>query len=146
VRAETKAATGFITLTAEGRAHWSARSYAALAREGYMRNPVAHRAVRMIAEAAASVPWLLYEGEAERPDDPLLALLARPNGRMAGVEFLEALYGHLMLSGSAFCEGVRLGGALRELHLLRPDRMRVVEGRDGWPEAYEYRVGAHCRR
>jgi len=142
---ETKA-SGFITLTAEGRAHWSSRSYAGLSREGFMKNPVAHRAVRMIAEAAASVPWLLYEGEDERPGDPLLALIARPNGRMAGVEFFEALYGHLLLSGNAFVEGVRIGGGLRELHLLRPDRMRVIEGRDGWPEAYEYRVGAHQRR
>ena len=143
--AETKA-SGFFALTAEGRAHWSSRSYASLSREGFMKNPVAHRAVRMIAEAAASVPWLAYAGEAEQPDAPLLALLARPNGRMAGTDFFETLYGHLMLSGNAFVQGVRVGEDLRELHLLRPDRMRVVEGRDGWPEAYEYRAGSHVRR
>ena len=143
--AETKA-SGFFALTAEGRAHWSSRSYASLAREGFMKNPVAHRAVRMIAEAAASVPWLAYEGEEERADEPLLALLARPNGRMAGTDFFETLYGHLMLSGNAFVEGLRVGEDLRELHLLRPDRMRIVEGRDGWPEAYEYRAGNHVRR
>lgn len=142
---ETKA-TGFVTLTAEGRARWSSRSYASLAREGFMKNPVAHRAVRMIAEAAASVPWLTYQGDEELADDPLGALLARPNGRMGGNEFFEALYGHLVLSGNAFVEGVRIGTGLRELHLLRPDRMRVIEGRDGWPEGYEYRVGAQVRR
>ena len=32
----------------------------------------------------------------------------------------------------------RVGGRLRELHVLRPDRMKVVPGADGWPEAYEY--------
>ncbi|MGB3812444.1 MAG: phage portal protein [Shinella sp.] len=143
--AETKA-SGFFALTAEGRAHWSSRSYASLSREGFMKNPVAHRAVRMIAEAAASVPWLAYEGEAERPDDARLALLARPNGRMAGTDFFETLYGHLLLSGNAFVEGVRIGEELRELHLLRPDRVRIVEGRDGWPEAYEYRTANHVRR
>ncbi len=143
--AETKA-SGFFALTAEGRAHWTSRSYAALSREGFMKNPVAHRAVRMIAEAAASVPWLAYEGETERPEDARLALLARPNGRMAGTDFFETLYGHLLLSGNAFVEGVRVGEALRELHLLRPDRMRILEGRDGWPEAYEYRAGNHVRR
>ncbi|MBD9371529.1 phage portal protein [Rhizobium sp. ARZ01] len=141
-----KKATGFVTLTAEGRARWSSRSYASLAREGFMKNPVAHRAVRMIAEAAASVPWLVYEGEDELADDPLAELLVRPNGRMGGNEFFEALYGHLLLSGNAFVEGVRIGAGLRELHLLRPDRMRVIEGRDGWPEAYEYRVGGSVRR
>ena len=143
--AETKAA-GFFALTAEGRAHWSSRSYASLSREGFMKNPVAHRAVRMIAEAAASVPWLAYDGEAERPEAPALALLRRPNGRMAGTDFFEMLYGHLLLSGNAFVEGVRVGEELRELHLLRPDRVRIIEGRDGWPEAYEYRTGNHVRR
>ena len=142
---EAKAA-GFFTLTAENRAHWSSKTYGSLAREGFMRNPVAHRAVRMIAEAAASVPWLAYAGEAERPDDPALALMRRPNGRMSGTDFLETLYGHLLLSGNAFVEGVRIGEDVRELHLLRPDRVRILEGRDGWPEAYEYRVGAHVRR
>lgn len=143
--AETKA-SGFFTLTAEGRAHWSSRSYASLSREGFMKNPIAHRAVRMIAEAAASVPWLAYEGESERPGDGRLALLSRPNGRMAGTDFFETLYGHLLLAGNAFVEGVRVGDELRELHLLRPDRVRIVEGRDGWPEAYEYRTGNHVRR
>ncbi|WP_420102656.1 phage portal protein [Bosea sp. (in: a-proteobacteria)] len=143
--AETKA-SGFFTLTAEGRAHWSSRSYASLSREGFMKNPIAHRAVRMIAEAAASVPWLAYEGESERPGDARLTLLSRPNGRMAGTDFFETLYGHLLLAGNAFVEGVRVGDELRELHLLRPDRVRIVEGRDGWPEAYEYRTGNHVRR
>lgn len=142
---ETKA-SGFFALTAEGRAHWSSRSYASLSREGFMKNPVAHRAVRMIAEAATSVPWLAFDGETERPEAPALALLRRPNGRMAGTDFFEMLYGHLMLSGNAFVEGVRVGEELRELHLLRPDRVRIIEGRDGWPEAYEYRTGNHVRR
>ena len=35
---------------------------------------------------------------------------------------------------------------MRELHLLRPDRVGIVEGRDGWPEAYDYRVGGLVRR
>lgn len=143
--AETKA-SGFFALTAEGRAHWSSRSYASLSREGFMKNPVAHRAVRMIAEAAASVPWLAYAGEREQPDDARLALITRPNARMAGTDFFETLYGHLLLSGNAFVEGLRIGDDLRELHLLRPDRVRIVEGRDGWPEAYEYRTGNHVRR
>jgi len=30
-----------------------------------MANAIAYRAVRMIAEAAASVPWLLYDGASE---------------------------------------------------------------------------------
>jgi HK97 family phage portal protein len=143
---ETKAASSFIAIAQEGRAHWTGRSYAALAREGFMRNPVAHRAVRLISEAAANVPLLVYEGTEERTEHPVLALLARPNGRMGGHDFLETLYGHLLLSGNAYIDAAEIGGTVRELHLLRPDRVRILEGRDGWPEAYEYRVGNLVRR
>ncbi|HEX5958323.1 MAG TPA: phage portal protein, partial [Hyphomicrobiaceae bacterium] len=58
---------------------WAPRDYAAFAREGVMQNAVLYRAVRMIAEAAASVPLLLYQGEDEITDHPLLDLIARPN-------------------------------------------------------------------
>jgi phage portal protein BeeE len=85
---ERKDARGFIALQLAGEASWTQRDYAALAREGFMRNPVAHRAVRMIAEAAASIPWLLYEGTREHDTHPLLDLLAHPNPRQDGAAFL----------------------------------------------------------
>ncbi|MGG2476246.1 phage portal protein, partial [Rhizobium sp. BR5] len=49
---ERKMATGgFMAVAVQGgQAFWSGRSYAALAREGFMKNPVAHRAARMVAE------------------------------------------------------------------------------------------------
>lgn len=47
---------GLVALHGQGEPRWTRRDYAALAREGYMRNPVVHRAVRMVAEAAACVP------------------------------------------------------------------------------------------
>jgi HK97 family phage portal protein len=148
--AEVKMAAGvasaFAVLASEGTPHWSGRSYAALARTGFMRNPVAYRAVRMIAEAAAAVPWLAYEGAAEVADHPALSLLLRPNGRQGGPDFFEALYGHLLLSGNAYVEPLAIGGSLRELHLLRPDRVSVVEGRDGWVTGYDYRAGGGTRR
>ena len=122
------------------------RSYAGLAREGYMNYPVAHRAVRLVSEAAASVPWLAYRDGVETADHEVLALIAQPNARQGGGEFFEALYGQLLLSGNAYLLPVSAGTRLAELHLLRPDRMRVLEGRDGWPEAYEYRAGSRVRR
>jgi HK97 family phage portal protein len=130
----------------EGAADTAPRSYAALAREGYLRNPVAHRAVRLVSEAAASVPWLAYRDGAEDPDHAALGLLRQPNGRQAGGEFFEALYGQLLISGNAFLLPVVAGTRLMELHLLRPDRVRLVEGGDGWVEAVEYRAGSRVRR
>ena len=85
-----------------------------------------HRSVRLISETASAVPWLLYEGAAELDVHPLLTLLDRPNQRQAGASFLEALYGHLLISGNAYAELIDAGQGARELHLLRPDRVSVV--------------------
>jgi HK97 family phage portal protein len=135
-----------IALYIAGRPVWTPRDYAALAREGFQRNPVVHRAVRLVAEAAASLPLSLAEGGRLVEPHPLTALLARPNPREGGARFLESLYGHLLVSGNAYVEAVAIDGAPRELYALRPDRMRVVPGPDGWPAAYDYAVGAEAAR
>src|SRR5581483_5918423 len=117
---------------------WSPRDYAAFAREGFMQNAIVYRSVRMVAEAAASVPLLLYEGDEEIAEHPLLDLLARPNPICSAPDLLESWYGFLLVSGNAYLEAVGVGGAVRELYALRPDRMKVVPGPGGWPEAFEY--------
>ncbi len=130
----------------DGRAVWTPRDYAALAREGFQRNAIVHRAVRLVAEAAASLPITLKHEGRELAAHPLLSLMARPNAREGGQRFLESVYGHLMVSGNAYVEAVGVDGAPSELYALRPDRMRVVPGADGWPAAYEYNVGAQTVR
>ena len=129
-----------------GRARWTPRDYAALAREGYLTNAIVHRAVRLIAENAASCGFLLYEGAQERDAHPLSQLLSRPNARQDGASFFEALYAHMLLAGNAYVEAVALDGEVRELYALRPDRMKVAPGHDGWPEAYEYSVAGRSVR
>lgn len=129
-----------------GRARWTPRDYAALAREGYLTNAIVHRAVRLIAENAASCGFLLYEGAQEREAHPLLQLLSRPNARQDGASFFEALYAHMLLAGNAYVEAVALGDEVRELYTLRPDRMKVVPGHDGWAEAYDYSVAGRSVR
>jgi HK97 family phage portal protein len=130
-----------------GRPAWTPRDYASLAREGFARNPVVYRSVRMIAEAAAAAPWLVYEGEREVEErHPLLTLLRRPNPAQSGAALMEAVYGHLLVAGNAYVEAVTLDGTPRELFALRPDRMRVVPGADGWPQAFEYTAGARTVR
>ncbi len=129
-----------------GQPVWTPRDLAALAREGFARNAVVYRSVRMIAEAASSVPLYLFDGEHEVDTHPLLALLARPNPTQCGPDLLEACYGHLLIAGNAYLEAVAVDGAVRELHVLRPDRMKVVPGSDGWPEAYDYTVGGQTVR
>jgi HK97 family phage portal protein len=144
--AKASRAAQLVALQTSGRARWTPRDYGALAREGYLKNAIVHRAVKLVAENAGAVAWLLYEGDREHDRHPLLDLLARPNPRQDGASFLETLVSHLQLAGNAYVEAVTIEGRVRELYALRPDRMRVVAGSDGWPEAYEYHVGGRSLR
>ncbi len=143
---KTAPANGYISLHETGLANWSSRNYLSMSREGFMKNPIAHRAIRMISETAANVPWTLFENETELSDHPALKLLQKPNNVSGAADFLEGLYGHLLLSGNAFVKVLTDGETPLELHALRPDRIRVISGRDGWPEAFEYQVSNHKER
>ncbi|MFN0192669.1 MAG: phage portal protein [Aestuariivirga sp.] len=129
-----------IAFHTQGQAQWTPRNYAAMAREGFQGNAIGYRCVRMIAEAAASIPLLVYEGDGDVAGHPLVSLLAKPNPGQGGREFLESVYGFLLISGNAYVEAAEVTGSPRELYALRPDRMKVVASSSGWPEAYEYSV------
>lgn len=141
-RAERKGAPAFVAWSAPGRPVWSGRDYAALARDGYGRNAVAHRCVRMIAEAAAGAPLRVGPGH-----HPLARLLARPNPEQTGVELMETFFSCLQVAGNAFIEASALAdGPPEELFVLRPDRVAVIPGARGWPVGWEYRVNGQSRR
>ena len=130
-----------------GRVAWSPRDVASLTRSGFQGNPVGFRAVRMIAEAAAALPLVCQDAERRYETHPVLDLTGRPNGGQGRAEFLEAVYGHLLLAGNAYVEAVPgLGSLPGELHVLRSDRMNLVPGADGWPVAYDYKVGGRTHR
>lgn len=137
---------GGMAVYVTGRPLWTSRDGTALAREGFQRNPIVHRCVRLMAEAAASIPLTLIRGAEELASHPIAALLARPNPRESGTGFLEAVYGHLLVSGNAYLQAASAGGEPREIYALRPDRMRVLAGPDGWPAGYEYGVGGRVLR
>jgi HK97 family phage portal protein len=143
---ETKSSPPLIALQLMGQPCWTPRNYASLARNGVMQNAVVYRCVRTIAEAAASVPLLLYEGEKELSTHPLLALLTSPNVRESGAALFERWYAFLQCAGNAYLQAITLQGETRELYVLRPDRMTVIEGADGWPLAYEYCVNGRTSR
>ena len=146
-------AARLIAIESGGRARWTPRDYAALAREGYTRNAIVHRAVRLIAESIGGLSFVLYEGTAEHTAHPLLDLMARPNPRQDGASFLESVASHLLLAGNAYIEAVSIADeaasqnqSVRELYALRPDRMKVVPGPDGWPQGFEYTVSGQSVR
>src|ERR1700710_2768456 len=88
----------------------TARDYASLAREGVMQNAIVYRCVRTIAESAASVPFLLYDGAAELGAHPLLALLARPNSEEDGIAFFARWYSFLQCAGNSYLEAAAANG------------------------------------
>jgi HK97 family phage portal protein len=140
-----------MALFGAGHARHPARDGAGLAERGYRGNPIAFRCVRMIAEAAASLDLLFRIDGQETDDHPAAELIRRPNPRLNQRAFLEALYGHLLISGNAYLEQVSLAvepglAAPSELHVLRPDRMKLENGPSGWPEAYVYGTGSQAVR
>ncbi|HWD50137.1 MAG TPA: phage portal protein, partial [Rhizomicrobium sp.] len=144
---ETKAMPSMIALTLPGCApSWSQRDTASLMRLGVMANAIAYRCVRMIAEAAASVPWLLYEGAVEIESHPLLSLLKHPNPNESGAVLFERWYAFLQCAGNSYLQALQLNGDVRELYVLRPDRVTVVANGNGWPNAYDYKVDTVTRR
>jgi phage portal protein BeeE len=110
VEAKASKAAKFIAWASGGQPVWTPRDFTALAREGFAKNAIVYRSVRMIAEAAASVPLFLFDGEREVDAHPLLTLIARPNPMQCGPDLFEAWYGHLMVAGNAYLEECRSTG------------------------------------
>lgn len=132
----------FSTWVGTAGPRWTSRNYRRLAEEGYRKNVIVHRCVRLIAESAASVPWRLTRHGKTIDRHPLLDLLNRPNPMEAGKALFENFYAFLSIAGDSYLEMVTAAdGAPVELYVLRPDRMKVIPGANGWPRAYRYEAG-----
>ena len=139
--AKASAAKSVIALHRLGGPAWAPRDYASLARNGFEKNVIAYRCVRLVAEAASAAPLKVSEHGSVMSDHPLIELFACPNPEQSGAELFESFYGFLQTAGNAYLEAVRLDEGPRELYALRPDRMKAIPGASGWPEAYEYAAG-----
>ncbi|HEY0147549.1 MAG TPA: phage portal protein [Allosphingosinicella sp.] len=130
------------------------RSYEAQVREAYLGNPVAQRAVRLVAESVASV--VVYAeggGEAEASDAGAVGGSGPPpphfvrspspfRGGLVGAALLESVVTHLLLHGNAFVQVLcDAEGVPAELFALRPERVSVEADSSGWPAAYLYKAG-----
>ena len=103
-------------------------------RDALTTNPVAQRAVRLVVEGCVAAP--LY---GDGPQGEAIAALAR------GV--VEAAAAHLLLHGNAFLQiGTDADGLPAALWALRPERVTVEPGANGWPVAYRYRAGETLSR
>jgi HK97 family phage portal protein len=145
---DTKAhrASPFVTINGPRAPQWAPRDYTAFAREGFMQNAIVYRAVRMIAEAAGSVPLLVYDGDSDLDTHPLKHVLTNPHATTTTADLIEQLVGYLLVSGNSYIEAIAAGGEIRALHALRPDRMHIVPGPDGWPDAFDYTLDGQSTR
>jgi HK97 family phage portal protein len=115
---------------------WPA-SYEAQVRDAFLANPIAQRAVRMIASSAASAPM------GSDPPELLALVLARSGAQ----DLIETAASHLLMHGNAFIQVMTdEAGMVRELFALRPERVSVEADAQGWPAAYRYTVNGRSQR
>ena len=120
---KTSATGPVVAYHSSGRVVWSARDTSSLTKTGYCGNPVGFRAVKLIAEAAAAVPLVLQDADTHYSDHPILRLIRSPNAAQTQADFLESLYGQLILTGNAYLEMVSgADDTVAELYVLRSDR------------------------
>jgi HK97 family phage portal protein len=107
-------------------------NYETAIRAGYLQNPVAQRAVRLVAEGVGGAPLAAA--------DPALTGLVTATS--AGQPLLETLAAQLLLHGNGYVHILKdVRGRPVELFALRPERVTVIPDARGWPAAYRYRVG-----
>lgn len=137
---EVKASSAgpMIVSNSAGQAQWTKRDLQLYARDGYQRNAVVYRCIRLIAESAASIPVMAMRGDREVEGHAALALLAKPTPFSTGKRLLASAYSFRLISGNAFLEVVTVGQSPRELYAHRPERFKVVPGGDGNPKAYRF--------
>lgn len=122
---------------------WMDRNYREFASEAYVKNVIAHRAINLIAQGAASVELSLFaqqtSGLVPITQHPVLKLLGRPNPRQSQKEFFVAIYTYRQIHGNAY---ILLNDPHkpRELYVLRPDRISVTGGQSFFPERYIYKI------
>ena len=111
--------------------------YTCAVQQSFLSNPIAQRAVRIIAEGIAQAP--LASNNAD-----VVSLVAATS---AGQPLIETLATHLLLHGNGYVQIIKdASGKPIELFALRPDRVKIVADELGWPCAVEYTAGALQRR
>jgi HK97 family phage portal protein len=106
-------------------------NYHTAVQEGFLANPIAQRAVRIVAEGVGQAPLSCDSAE----------LAALVTATSAGQSLIETLAAHLLLHGNGYVQVMKdASGRPYELFALRPDRVTVKSGHDGWPCAYDYAV------
>ncbi len=153
VRKESQTAA-IISSRGGGGVIWPERGYDNFAKETYLKNVTAFRAIDEVSKSVASVPWKqfrrLADGNREEvEDDGIAGPLKRPNPNESLQWVMLKLTAYLVMSGNSFVE--RVGptsgpnkGKVKELYALRPDRFSLkTDLKSGRLSQYIYTVGGN---
>lgn len=105
----------------------------------YAENPCVRRSVSVIAAAVASIKFRLFKGNEEIFEHRLIHLLNKPNFRDSWASLIEAAITHFVIHGNAYFVFLQ---DKEEIHLLRPEKVRILPGEYGVPLGYEYSIDA----
>jgi len=130
---------------------WSDKRYDVFARETYLKNVIAFRAIDMRAKAFASVPWAVFRQVDDEiikvEQHPFNKVIKRPNPKESFAFIMLKLNAFFVMAGNAYLERVALmtginKGIPKELYVQRPDRMKVLKNPNtGQLRGYQYDVG-----
>ena len=115
-------------------------SYSDFADEGYQENAVVYKCVNEISNGASAIKFNVFDKDIKLDNHPILNLLERPNPLQAGNEFFKALYSYLLLSGNSYILRNIGGQLIKELWLLRPDRVVIKPSNNLIPKSYCYKL------
>jgi len=143
--------TASILSSGTGGVIWPERNYENFAKETYLKNVIAYKAIDEIAKSVASVPWGEYEhkekgGREQIYDGDVGAVLKKPNPDEGLPSLFLKATAYLVMSGNSFLEKITPDtgpnkGVIKELYSLRPDRFQLKVNSDtGRLEKYIYKV------
>jgi HK97 family phage portal protein len=121
-------------------------NYESFSRFGFSKNVVVYTAISKIATSCSGINWVLYSKKGrgrkqEIEEHPLLTLWDKPNPLQGTAAFIESVVAFNRIAGNSYIEankGLNLSGPPLELWPVRPDKMKVIPGANGYPKQYVF--------
>ena len=106
------------------------------ATNGYTKNPIAFRAVNIIAHTTASVSLIVMKNDNDKKykvsDGQLANLVNHPNPFTSRIDFIEMIVYQLMINGNAFVLKIHNNeNKICELYNLNPENVEFLFDRNG---------------
>ena len=132
-------------MTTPGQPVWTSPGYIPYANEGYSQNVIAYQAINKIVNAVATIRWQAKTGSTVLDEHPILALIRQPNPLQSGPAWWRARIINLFLSGNLYDERFVINEAIKELWVLRSDRVDILPSRTGLPAGFVYKLNGEKR-